>query len=86
MLIQTAIEGPEVSLAGSQPGDTSVATWHRPSRVLARLLLMGLLLAYLAGWVQDFQRIRQLRAEPSPPFKVITKYEAWQRIYSRPGG
>ncbi|MCK7535625.1 MAG: hypothetical protein MZV63_33870 [Marinilabiliales bacterium] len=39
------------------------------------------LVAYLVGMVQDFQRIRDLRAEPSPLSKtIITKHEAWQRV------
>jgi hypothetical protein len=52
---------------------------------LTQLVLAGLLLTYLFGVVQDVQRVRNLRAEPSAPSKVvITKNEAWQRIYSRP--
>lgn len=51
---------------------------------LTQILLAGLLVAYLVGMVQDFQRVRDLRAEPSPLSKtIITKNEAWQRIYSR---
>ena len=50
---------------------------------LTQIVLAGLLVAYLVGMVQDFQRVRDLRAEPSPLSKVIiTKNEAWQRIYS----
>ena len=56
----------------------------RPGRVLGKLALAGLLLVYLAGWLQDYQRILSLEAEPTPPSKVITKYEAWERIYPRP--
>ena len=51
---------------------------------LTQIVLAGLLVAYLVGMVQDFQRVRDLRAEPSPLSKtIITKNEAWQRIYSR---
>jgi hypothetical protein len=51
---------------------------------LTQIVLAGLLVAYLVGMVQDFQRVRDLRAEPSPfPKTIITKNEAWQRIYSR---
>ena len=51
---------------------------------LTQVVLAGLMLAYLVGMVQDFQRVRDLRAEPSPLSKIIiTKNEAWQRIYSR---
>ena len=50
---------------------------------LTQIVLAGLLVAYLVGMVQDFQRVRDLRAEPSRLSKVIiTKNEAWQRIYS----
>lgn len=84
MLVETAIERPGISLAGSPAMDSSLGLWRRPSRFLAKLVLVGLLLTYLVGLVQDFQRIRRLEAEPTPPFKVITKYEAWQRIYPRP--
>ena len=52
--------------------------------VLTYLALAGLLTAYLVGMFQDFQRVRDLRAEPSPLSKiVINKNEAWQRIYVR---
>ena len=51
---------------------------------LTQIVLAGLLLMYLVGMVQDFQRVRDLRAEPSPLSKIIiTKNEAWQRIYAR---
>jgi len=51
---------------------------------LTQIVLAGLLGAYLVGMVQDFQRVRDLRAEPSPLSKIIiTKNEAWQRIYPR---
>lgn len=47
-----------------------------------QVVLAGLLVAYLVGVVQDFQRVRDLRAEPSPLSKIIiTKHEAWQRIH-----
>ena len=50
---------------------------------LTQIVLAVLLGAYLVGVVQDFQRVRDLRAEPSPLSKIIiTKNEAWQRIYT----
>jgi hypothetical protein len=52
--------------------------------VLGKLMLTGMLLVYFLGWIQDFQRLRHLEAEPTPPSKVITKYEAWNRVYLRP--
>jgi hypothetical protein len=47
--------------------------------------LAGFFATYVVGAVQDFQRVRELRAEPPPLAKiiVITKNEAWQRIHSR---
>ena len=50
---------------------------------LTQIVLAALLVTYLVGMVQDFQRVRDLRAEPSPLSKIIiTKNEAWQRIYA----
>ena len=50
---------------------------------LTQVVLASLLVAYLVGVVQDFQRVRDLRAEPSPLSKiVITKHEAWQRVHA----
>lgn len=50
---------------------------------VTQVVLAGLLVAYLVGMVQDFQRVRDLRAEPLPLSKiVITKQEAWQRIHA----
>lgn len=77
------IEEAEVSLAASPAANRPLTLWQRPGWVLGKLLLTGLLLIYLVGWVQDFQRIRRLEAEPTPPSRVITKYEAWERIYPR---
>lgn len=77
-----------ISPAGVRLGPPSVPTRiqkasFRPGWVLSRLVLTGLLLVYLAGWLQDLQRVRSLEAEPTPPSKVITKYQAWERIYPR---
>ncbi len=52
--------------------------------ILGKLTLAGLLLTYMAGWVHDLQRMTHLEAQPTPPFKVISKKEAWQRIYRHP--
>jgi hypothetical protein len=84
MPIETTIEQAEFSLAAPPTADSTLAGWFRPGWVLGRLVLTGLLVTYLVGWVHDFQRIRRLEAEPTPPSKVITKNEAWQRIYSHP--
>jgi hypothetical protein len=52
---------------------------------LTQIVLAGFFATYVVGAVQDFQRVRELRAEPPPLAKiiVITKNEAWQRIHSR---
>ncbi len=84
MLIETTLEEREVSLAGSATANSSLTAWLRSSWLLGKLLLTGLLLTYLVGWVQDFQRIRRLEAEPTPPYKVISKNEAWRRIHPGP--
>ncbi len=84
MLIETTLEEREVSLAGSATAKSWLIIWLRSRWFLGKLLLTGLLLTYLVGWVQDLQRIRRLEAEPTPPSKVITKYEAWRRIHPRP--
>jgi hypothetical protein len=51
---------------------------------VGKLMLTWLLLVYLLGWVHEFKRIQGLEAEPTPPSKVISKHEAWNRIYPRP--
>ncbi len=56
----------------------------RAAWALGKFVLAGLLLMYLVGWAQDFERVRRLEAEPAPPLKVITKYQAWERIYRAP--
>ena len=82
MLIETTLEEREVGLAGSAPATSPLTVWLRTSWLLGKLLLTGLLLTYLVGWVQDFQRISRLEAEPTPPYKVISKNEAWNRIHT----
>ena len=54
---------------------------------LTQIVVAGFFATYVIGVVQDFQRVRELRAEPAPLTKiiVITKNEAWQRIHSRVG-
>ena len=83
MPFDTIIEQTQFGLAPPAT-DSTLLAWLRPGLRVGRLVLIGLLLTYLVGWIHDFQRIRRLEAEPTPPSKVITKYEAWQRIYSRP--
>ncbi len=83
MIVETISEQGEVSLAGSASADRWLGPRFRLGWFLAKFLLTLLLLTYLIGWVQDFQRIRRLEAEPTPPYKIITKYEAWRRIHHR---
>jgi hypothetical protein len=84
MLLENTISPTEISLGPpAVPARIRKASF-RPGWVLRRLALTGLLLVYLAGWFQDLQRVRSLEAEPTPPSKVITKYQAWERIYPRP--
>jgi hypothetical protein len=52
-------------------------------RSLTALALAALLLTSLMTWIGELDRVSRLEAEPTPPFKVITKHQAWQRIYSR---
>jgi hypothetical protein len=84
MLVETTICPTEVSLGPPSVPISIRKLSFRPGWVLGKLALTGLLLVYLAGWLQDFQRVRSLEAEPTPPSKVITKYQAWERIYPRP--
>ncbi len=84
MALDTIIEQAQLNLVAPPAADGILLNWLRPGLFFGKLFLVALLLTYLVGWVHDFQRIRRLEAEPTPPFKVITKHEAWQRIYSRP--
>ncbi len=84
MQIETGVAEAAASLADPLVARRPLAITLRAAWVLGKLVLTGLLVTYLVGWVQDFQRIRRLTAEPTPPFKIITKYEAWERIYRRP--
>lgn len=84
MLLQTAIEGVEVGVGAPTLKGHRLAIRLRHGWILGKLLLAGLLTAYVIGCVQDVQRIRRLEAEPTPPSKIITKQEAWQRIYNHP--
>jgi hypothetical protein len=77
---------PRIDTSLIQLPDTPVTLAVQPQRwwAFTQIILAGLLVTYLIGVVQDFQRVRDLRAEPSPLSKtVITKNEAWQRIYAR---
>lgn len=84
MHIETTIEDAEVSLGSLLAVNSTRALPLRAGLILGRLVLTGLLVTYFVALVQDFQRIRQLEAEPTRPSKVISKYQAWERVYPRP--
>ena len=74
----------EIALANpaNQPATMAVST--RTWWSLSQIAFGCLLLTYLVGCFQDFQRVRDLRAEPSLSSKVvITKREAWERVHPR---
>ena len=85
MSIEHTLAGIETALVKLPDTPDILAFSPRTLWSLTQILLGGVLLVYLLGVVQDFQRVRDLRAEPSTLSKVIvTKNEAWQRIYVRP--
>lgn len=76
-LVQIASPDAPLSMDGLRLGWTA---WLRTGWTVSKILLAGLLVTYFLAWGQDLQRLRSLEAEPSPPFKVITKYEVWERV------
>ena len=85
MSIEFALTQVETGLVKLSDAPANVAVSPRAWWGMTQFVLGGLLLTYLVGMVQDFQRVRDLRAEPSALSKIIiTKHEAWQRIYPRP--
>ena len=85
MSIEYALSQVETTLVKLPDAPASLAVSPSAWWGMTQLVLGGLLVTYLVGMVQDFQRVRDLRAEPSSLSKiVITKHEAWQRIYPRP--
>lgn len=82
MLYESAISEAQISGFQDFPAARNpLALPLRAGWILGKCVLAGLLLMYLVGWAQDFARVRELKAEPAPPLKIITKYQAWQRIY-----
>ena len=59
--------------------------WCQAGLAVSKILAAGLLVAYLLTWAQDLHRLHSLEAEPSPPSKVISKYEVWNRIQALSG-
>ena len=84
MLIENTMTATGAGLGQTPALTRTRQATFRPGLVLGKLMLTGLLLVYLVTWIQDLQRVRHLEAEPTPPSKVITKYEAWNQIYTRP--
>jgi hypothetical protein len=85
MPIETTLSQAEFGLSAPRTANGALpSSWSLWS--LGKLVLTGLLLMYLVAWGYDFRRISRLEAEPTPASKIITisKYEAWERIYSRP--
>jgi hypothetical protein len=85
MSIEYALTQVETALVKLPDAPAGLAVSPRTWWGMTQVVLGGLLLTYLFGMVQDFQRVRGLRAEPLALTKIIiTKHEAWQRIHPRP--
>jgi hypothetical protein len=85
MSIEYTLAQFESSLARISVRPATVAAPSRAWWSLTQTVLGGLLLLYLAGLIQDFERVRDLRAEPLPTSMVIiTKNQAWERVHPRP--
>jgi hypothetical protein len=85
MSIEYTLAEFESSLARISVWPATVAVPSRAWWSMTQTVLGGLLLLYLAGLFQDFERVRDLRAEPVPTSMVIiTKNQAWERVHPRP--
>jgi hypothetical protein len=86
MHLEHSLNAFEATLAGLPYAPANLTVQPSAWWALSRIVLAGFFLVYLVDMVQDVQRVRDLRAEPSPLAKiiVISKNEAWQRIYARP--
>ncbi len=86
MYLEHSLNVFETTLAGLPYAPANLTVQPSAWWALGQIVLAGFLLVYLVDMVQDVQRVRDLRAEPSPLVKiiVISKNEAWQRIYARP--
>ena len=85
MLYETTITHAQIpGLRDFPAARNPLALPSRAGWILGKCVLAGLLLMYLVGWAQDFERVRRLEAEPAPPLRIITKYQAWDRIYRAP--
>ncbi len=84
MLLETTMVEVQIRLADFTAIRSPLTVLLRAWWDLGKLVLAGLLLMYLVGWVRDIERVSRLEAEAPPPLKVITKYQAWDRIYRQP--
>jgi hypothetical protein len=81
MPIEYALPKIDTTIGALSDAPATLAVQPQRWWALTQLALAGLLVAYLVGMVQDFQRVRDLRAEPSRLSKIIiTKQQAWQRV------
>jgi hypothetical protein len=85
MSIEYALTHFETSVVQFSKVPANMAVRANDWWTMTQIVLATFFAIYIVGAVQDFQRIRELRAEPSPLAKivVITKNEAWQRIHAR---
>ncbi len=84
MLIEMTMVEAQLRLPDLTPVHTPFPVLLRAWWDLGKLVLAGLLVMYAVGWVRDIERVGRLEADAPPPFKVITKYQAWDRIYRQP--
>ena len=83
MSIEYTLSNIDTALGRLSDAPATLAVQPQRWWALTQLALAGLLVAYLVGMVQDFQRVRDLRAEPLRFSKIIiTKQEAWQRVHA----
>jgi hypothetical protein len=84
MLIEMTMVEAQLRLPHLTPVRTPLPVLLRAWWDLGKVVLAGLLVMYAVGWVRDIKRVGRLEAEAPPPFRVITKYQAWDRIYRQP--
>ena len=83
-LIEMTMVEAQLRLPDLTPVRTPLPVLLRAWWDLGKLVLAGLLVLYAVGWFRDIERVGRLEAEAPPPFKIITKYQAWDRIYRQP--
>ncbi len=85
MSLEFTLAGLEFSLFQNTHRTVTVTAQSLSWWPITQIILASLLAMYLVGWLEDFRRVRDLKAEPSSTQKVIiiTKNEAWERIHPR---